>query len=148
MRRQSLVVALAAIISLLMPVASASAATVRHDACGFEDRMPRIVDPAAPDFKRPAYHSDCPDYKGWGHAKNIGPGSCIWMGCKIAIFNTPVPAYRWSNGAWVRHDIPNDDWVYVWPFGNGWSWAWHYNTRSWHAMKSDSITIHPTQFAY
>ena len=143
----------ALIVSVMMvafAATPASAVTVNHQPCGYNNMMPRIDDPANTEItmERPAFHSDCPTYKGWGHASAIGPDSCIWMGCRMASLATSVTGYHWEGGGWHAHAIPVDDWVYAWPYTGGWSWAYHYDTHTWVAMKSTNITILPTENVY
>lgn len=139
--------AIAVVTILLGVVSQASAITVTHDACGVNNAMPSIRDPQNPVMKRPAFHSDCPTYKGWGHVSAVDANSCIWAGCRMAVTARFVTGYHWEGNAWHAHQIPVDDWVYAWPYGSGWSWAYHYNTGTWVAMRSDHITIYAETIA-
>ena len=123
---------------------------VKHADCGVPPT------PANGSVWRPAFHSDCPAYKGWGQIRIDGAASaCSWnsvpgtaTGCHTSDCNpaaaTCKQAFEWVNGAWQGHGLTEDEWVWTWPFsnGNGWSWAWSWSDKHWYAIESQYIKIY------
>ncbi len=90
-----------------------------------------------------SFASDQPSFKGWATMSYRG---CVEPGMAVTADCANTTAYRWTNAGWKGvtvgecslGDLPTR--VYVWPFGNGWSWVWSQPT-GWLAVRSSKVLL-------
>ncbi|MCW2921634.1 MAG: hypothetical protein JWL76_1508 [Thermoleophilia bacterium] len=109
--------ALVALTFTTIAMAAPSSALADHDMCGW-------ANPSCSNDLASSMVSANPGYKGWGTA--------------YCDFHTiSLTGYAW-NGAWSRRTVACRTQVYIWPYANGWSWAWTQST-GWLAMRGSDL---------
>lgn len=68
-----------------------------------------------------------PNFTGWAHVDTLG-------------FGPSLTAWAWVNNAWQKASYTNEQWVWVVPWGSGWSWTWTKET-GWLAVRAYNVRL-------